>query len=623
MPKLVFTPEELKNYFASNEAKFYHCFYERAVEAAHEMLVHADGIYPEKLLCERRPNEPLEVKDYRRTIFIPKTKPYFGKIMSSLNKIRRSADWSINYSGEWSRIPEGEQLKDYCEHDLPGFYSVTNWMFAVWMKKYLTDPNAVIFVFPKEIPGTDALGQAVLLKPMPYVFDSCDVLDYVAEDYAVLKNPEGCFYRTSKGLQEGNSFYIVTTQTITQYDQASGRAGDYEIAAQYVHGLGMLPVYRIGAVIVDNSGDGYFYESRLAGIKPEFDEALREYNDLQAAKVLHMFPERWEFVQTECTSCAGTGKRRNPQWFQGCDAGIPAQVECNADGCSHGYIASGPFSKMLIRPANVGAGELQGIPTPPAGFVEKDIEIIRIQEESVHSHIFNGLAANNFEFLMVTPLNQSGTAKEVDKDELNNGVHAIAEDMVRNMDWIYEIIAKYRYGVQYPSDEDIDAMVPVVSVPEKYDILSAKHLEDQLKAAKDNKVNPVITNALEIEYANKALNNDPEVRDRVELILELDPLANIDEDVKNSRLQNNGITLLTYVISSNIQQLVQQAIEDDPGFMKLDPITKRDKIAALAQGIIDAEAERKAALMVPLDPTLDTPAPVPGQQQPDPNNPQQ
>lgn len=618
MPKLEFSPEELKNYFTGNDVKFKHCFYEASVEAANEMLVHADGVYPEKLLCERRPNEPLEVKDYRKTIFIPKTKPYFTKILSSLNKIRRSADWSINYSGEWGRIPEGEQLDDYCEKNLPGFYSLTNWFFAVWMKKYLTDPNAVIFVFPKEIPGQDAEGQATFLKPMPYVFDSCHVIDYVYEDYAVLQNPEGCFYRTKTGLQKGVSYYIITTETITQYDQASGRANDFVIAATYQHNLGLLPVYRIGAVIVDNSGDAYFYESRIAGIKPEFDEAIREYNDLQAAKVLHLFPERWEFVQTECATCAGTGKRKNPNWFMGCESSIPSQVPCNADGCNHGYIASGPFSKMLVRPANVGAGELQTIPTPPAGFVEKDIEIIKIQEESVNAHIYNALASCNFEFLMTTPLNQSGTAKEVDKDELNNGVHAIAEDLVRNMDWVYEVIAKYRYRVQYPEQDDIDAMVPVVSVPEKYDILSAKHLEEQLKAAKDNKVNPTITNALEIEYANKALNNDPAVRDMVELVLRLDPMANVDEDTKNSRLQNNGITQLAYVTSSNIQRLIQMAIEENNNFPKLKPAEQRDKIEALAQAIMDQETERKAALMVPLAPDLDG-----DDGNPDENEPQQ
>src|SRR4026208_624962 len=100
MAKLVFTDLELKNYFGT-EVKYKHCFYERSVEKADAMLVHADGKYPCKLLDNRRPNEPEEVMSYRKTIFVPKTKPYFSKIVSSLQKVRRSSDWSIKYEGEF------------------------------------------------------------------------------------------------------------------------------------------------------------------------------------------------------------------------------------------------------------------------------------------------------------------------------------------------------------------------------------------------------------------------------------------------------------------------------------------------------------------------------------------
>ena len=218
-----------------------------------------------------------------------------------------------------------------------------------------------------------------------------------------------------------------------------------------------------------------------------------------------------------------------------------------------------------------------------------------MQEESIDKHIFNALASINFEFLVNTPLNQSGTAKEVDKDELNNGVHSIAEDMVRNMDWIYWIIAKYRYQFQYKQEELIE-MVPVVSVPEKYDILSSKHLEEQLTSAKNNKANPAIINALEIEYAGKAFNADPEVRDTVELVLSLDPLSNISEDDKNSRLQNQGILKETYVISSNINEFVQRAIEENEGFPDMDLQEQKEVIKKYAQELMTEQDKMKIEL---------------------------
>lgn len=580
MPKLEFTPQELKAYFTDETGK--HCYYKISVDQSEAMAVHADGSYPCKLLDERRPNEPEEVLCYRKTIFIPKTKPFFSKIISSLSKIRRSSDWSVRYEGEFPRIPEGETLQDYCEYVYPKFTSVTNWIYSVWLKKYLVDPNAVLFIYPDLVTKENEY-----LKPFPYIFDSCHVVDYIDNDFAVLVNPAGCTYTTSKGTYTGKSFFVVTTERIFRYDQTDGR-GNYEETLNYEHGLNALPVYKIGAIINCAEGDRYLYESRIAGIIPEFDEAIREYSDLQAAKVLHIYPERWEYTQHECTNCSGTGKRRNPAWYQGCDASIACDLPCDNKACRNGYVVAGPYSKIMVRPTNAMEGQ-GSIPTPPAGFIEKDVEIVKVQEESIDKHIFNALASINFEFLMNTPLNQSGTAKEVDKDELNNTVHSIAEDMVRNMDWIYWITAKYRYRLQY-DDEDIDMMLPTISVPEKYDILSATHLEEQLTNAKNNKSNPAIINALELEYSNKAFNSDPKVRDIVELVLSLDPLANITEDDKMSRLSNKGITQIDYVISSNINQFVKKAIEEDADFSEKDPADQSKKMEQYANELISKNA---------------------------------
>lgn len=600
MPKLEFTALELKNYFG-DDPKYRHCFFVKSIEKADAMNVHADGLYPCKLLDSRRPNEPQDVMDYRKSIFVPKTKPYFGKVMSSLQKIRRSSDWSIRYEGEFAKIPEGETMKDYCEFNYPQFTSLTNWVFAVLLKKYLTDPNAVLFCYPKEIGGQENQ----YLKPIVQVIDSCHVLDYVYQDYAVMVNPAGCWYETSKGKFPGKSFYVVTTVKITRYDQIDGR-GTLSPVVDYEHRLNELPVYKIGAIICDATADRVLYESRIVGIVPEFDEAIREYSDLQAATVVHMYPERWEYSQHECNSCKGTGKRRNPAWFEGCGADIPTECACDNKGCRNGYVVAGPYSKIMIRPNNAMEGQATP-PMPPAGFIEKDVEIIKLQKDSVDSHIENGLASINFEFIASTPLSQSGTAKEVDKDELNNTVHSIAEDLVRCMDWCYYMIAKYRYQLIY-SEMEIKEMCPHVAVPEKYDILSSTHLEAQLKNLKESKANPVIVNAVEAEYANKAFNNDPTIREMVELVLSLDPLANITEDDKMTRLSNGGITKLTYVISSNIQEFVERAISDDPKFAEKDIKEQKEVMAKFAQEQIDSEnADLKVDMVPEIDPVTGLP----------------
>lgn len=553
------TYDYLRPYFAGERSHF---FYDRALKKCKAFEPHSEGCFPCELIECRRPNEPLEVKDYRKIIWVPKTKPTFSRIVSSLSKIRRSPDWSIKYTGleKFPKIREGETLEDYSEKNFPYFQSVTNWMFSVCLKSYLTDPNGVILVMPLET----VVEPTEYLKPFPTIFDCCDVVEFVAEDHAILNDQAGCYYsvreRSKTKMVKGKSYYVVDTVSIYKYDQTDAK-GNMTLVAEYQHGLGRLPIFKLGGVICEAQGSNYMYESRISGILPELDEAVREYSDLQAAKVLHVYPERWEYTSHECTTCKGTGRRQNPAWSVGCDANIPSQIDCNT--CSgRGYIASGPYAKLLVKPADMGK---QQAPTPPAGYVEKDSEIVKLMDESVRQHIYDALAAINFQELASVPMNESGIAKAVDRDEQNNTVHAIAEDIVKIMDQLYSLIADYRYKDQY-SFEEIEGMLPVIAVPEKFDLFSINNLQEDLKKAKDSKMNPVTLNAMEVDYAGKLFNTDPSIRDMVALTIKLDPLPSISEDEKMSRLSNKGILPESYIISSNINEFVQRAIEEDPDF---------------------------------------------------------
>lgn len=583
MPKLIFTQSEVNDYL---KLKTNHFFRDATINLSNSMAIHADGVFPALLLRERRPNEPLEVLRYREKIWVPITKPTFSKVYSSLQKIRRSRDWAIKYNDleEFSKIIEEENIETYCEKEFPYFTSMTNWTFSIMLRKYLIDSNAVVLIMPIEfdVPVTG------YLRPFPEIFDSVHVIDFRDEDYCVLQNPTPITYINEKGDEiEGKSYYFVTTDSIFRYDQIDGEA-NFKLVTNYVHGLGFLPAFKLGGILIDQAERQFLYESRISGMLPELDEAVREYSDLQAAKVLHIYPERWEFTNNECTTCKGTGRRKNPLWTENC--GCEAAIEC--DHChGHGYVVAGPYSKIMVKPSD-SLNPTSQIPTPPAGYILKDVEIIKIQQDGVDAHIFKALSSINFEFLAKTPLNQSGIAKEVDKDELNNTVHSIAEDIIAAMDKIYKAIAYYRYKSLY-AFADIDKMLPDTTVPQVFDLLSAQHLEDELVLSRKNQANPIILNALEIDYASKRF-NDQSIRDMLTLTLELDPLPNQAEADKVLMLQNEGITKLTYIISSNIENFVQAAIEEDETFVEKDCAEQKAIIEKMAQDQIDNVSAAKA-----------------------------
>lgn len=553
---------DMQPYFSGSRKCFY---FEDAVTKAAHFAPHADGVYPQELIECRRPNEPEEVKEYRCRIWKPKTKPTFTKILSSLGKIRRSSDWSIKYPQEaFPKIREEETLEQYCEKNYPFFGSVTNWAFGILLKKQLIDPNAVVFIKPLET----AVAENEYLKPYAWIFDSIHVQEYTEGVRAILNDVSGTTYyvRRGRGYEEkvGKAYWVITTQVIEHWEQRTEKE-EYDKTWEYIHNLGVLPAFKLRGIICNAEGGDFLYESRIAGILPDLDEALREYSDLQAAKVLHIFPERWEYTQNECTNCKGTGRRKNPAWYDGCAAEVMAQINCDTCG-GRGFVATGPYSKMLIRPINTieGGGTP---PMPPAGFIEKDVEIVKLMEQSVKQHIYDALSAINFQFLEQTPLNQSGTAKEVDKEELNNTVHAIAEDLVWVIDQVYKYTAYYRYRSQYTLPE-IDKMVPSIPVPEHYDLLSSQFMQQELDTAKKAKINPILTGSMEVEYAGKRFLDDPEIKDRLELVLKLDPLQNVSVDEKMAMLASGTVTKETAIISDNIQEFVQRALDDDNQFAR-------------------------------------------------------
>jgi len=205
-------------------------------------------------------------------------------------------------------------------------------------------------------------------------------------------------------------------------------------------------------------------------------------------------------------------------------------------------------------------------PNPPAGFIDRNPEIIKIQDLRVDNHQFKALAAVNMEFLAMNPLAQSGIAKGMDREETHNFAHGIAEDIVAILDSIYYFSNEWRYADIVKDEEARKKMLPDIPVPEKYDLFTSAYLVEELKAAKEAKVNPALVKAMEAEYAAKKFNYDADVKTEVGLVLNLDPLPGITQDEKSSMLMNKGITEEDYVMSCNVSQFVTKAISEDKDF---------------------------------------------------------
>ena len=186
----------------------------------------------------------------------------------------------------------------------------------------------------------------------------------------------------------------------------------------------------------------------------------------------------------------------------------------------------------------------------------------------MRQHKYDALAAIKMEFLAETPLAQSVVDKQYDKDELNNFVNAVAEDIVRILDNIYFYINEYRYKIIVPNDEKRRAMLPSINVPATFDIITASAILQNVKVGREAQLNPAIMRELEVEYAKKQFSTNQDIAKMVTAIYDLDPLYGLTEDTKMTMKANGGITSEDYIISCNIIQFVRRAIRENKDFLR-------------------------------------------------------
>lgn len=580
----------VKDYFKNSKT---HDSYKETVDIHNHLAFHIDGFrvknndngtkeienpYFDILISGRRPSETTEINEYRKTIYLPITQAPCSKVLNSFKKIVKSQDWSIDYSAsdKPARITKGEHLEDYCEMKYPIFGSVENWLYSYAIKEIINDPNGVTFIAPRK-PDDEKLKNEVS-QPFTYIINSKNVLDFEDENYLVFKSTKQSTY-IEKGIIYKGLLLVIATQTEIWEARQINNDRDFQLVKTVTHNIGRLPAFRNGGIykrIIEPSTPIYvsFIDAMLAGL----DAAARESSDLDAAVVRSLHPTMWHYAGRECSSCAGTGKIPK-------DGGSIECKKCKGDGRRK----NSPFEDIVVKNPSL---DEQGIKPPFAGFIEKDVEIIKVQNERVKEKIVDALSAINMEFLAETPLNQSGKAKEVDKDELNNYVYGVAYHLVENvLGGVYFFIGEYRYNGLIPNPEERAKMQPARAIPERYDLLSENIIAEQMKVTREASVDPSIIEELEIEYLSKKFSNQPSIKDKLIFIKQLNPFSSRTETEINDALLNGKITKKDAILAIYINEFVERALDEVKGFSQLDLAAKRNAI----QKFIDEKEKQVTA----------------------------
>lgn len=544
------TGDKILKYITDKRTR--HSHYNKSVDLYDAMRIHFDGEYPEKLIGVRRPAETDTVKNYRRSIDVPITKATLSQVISSLQKARRSPDWLVFFDN--TKIPPsiraGERPDEYLNYNMPRYGSITNWCFAELLRAYCMDANGWLVVMPQKFTVAD---DREYIKPVPMLFHAPRVLDYVEDEYIVLLSDRKSSYK-----KDAEVVYFIDREIISVYERT--KAG-MVISEEYYHNLGYLPAIKTKGVVVESGSDTTLCESRLAPMLPYLDEARREYSDLQAEVVQHIHATMWYYATQVCKTCGGVGKIKNAD---------NSWTLCPS-GCDNGRMPGfNPYEAIEVKSPEIGSS-ISSLPAPPAGYIAKDTTIVTVQDQRIEKHIYNALSAINMQFLTSTPLNTSGVAKEIDKDELNNFVYSIYEDVIHIMNFYASTTIDLRYREIVTNEDARILMNPKINVPQKLELMNTAYLLNDIKNMKDAGVDNSMIKAAQIELAGKVFAANDDLQKKAEASITLDTLFGKSDDDINIGVQFGYITKVDATVHANIVKFIDRAIDEKgPGFYTMN-----------------------------------------------------
>ncbi|MFZ7121775.1 MAG: hypothetical protein ACOWWH_12615 [Eubacteriaceae bacterium] len=197
-----------------------------------------------------------------------------------------SSDKTNDFINILTNINDGLSLSEYIEQ--------------IWFKKFITDPNGLIFLEVKEIEGEE---YETILEP---TYKSIQhIRDYkqngINIDYVVFEPHKKIIEDNTGNKEEKEYFWVVDESFYYLYEK--GKQGLIEIK-RIENSFELVPAVLCSNIIDNITG------MKLSPIDSQIellDKYLVSNSVLSIAEFLHNYPQQWMYVD-ECSYCDGTGE---------------------------------------------------------------------------------------------------------------------------------------------------------------------------------------------------------------------------------------------------------------------------------------------------------------------------
>ena len=576
-------------------------YIKEAREKAEVLEYHFENEYPEKLLNAQHPSEEPWMREYRKRRWQSPTMVCTGRVYQFLQKIQQADDFKIKWETDYDKTGIAEEvggknntLKYYCQNEIPLYKDLETWLFNTFLKSYLADPNSVVAILPEIdewIKKPSEVKQLDWAKPYPHIFETEDLI-LETDSWVLLEVEEW----KDKNKRKWKQYLAITKEGLVLFRQISPFTDSspfevYEIPYSFEY----LPVIKTGNIVYEEEDGHLIFDSVLTPCLPAWNEVLYRTDDLNILYAVHALPQKWALKLSPCKTCNGTGYRTNSQKERS-DCG-----DCNGSGRA----SSTPFSLLEINiDRNTAINPSPSVPPiPPAGYIERPIDSVKLFQEDILQKEFQGFKAIGLEILGQIPAAQSGIAKEFDRKELNTFCYSVCV----HLSSVYRIAVYHilfqRYNSLFASalvdDEQVKQALPELTIPTDFDVLTSAVLGEMLAKARQGGFNPIIINGLEMDYVEKLYGENSIKKTYLQILSTLDPLPFKTVDEKTILLQSSGCTKLDYILSANLASFVTQLIDENPDWAESDMKIQRADVTKMAEAKL-AEINKG---LVPIMPT--------------------
>lgn len=510
------------------------------IKEYNDMIVHTRGEKATDLLNRRRPNEEQKILDYRLAVYEPITTPSIKKAVDSLYR---------TFNNQSAIIKCSDQLQEYIDNT--DFYELSLKQFVnkLVLQYDLDDPNGVLLVLPE---GEGIHDQSVKVNPIIELYNCSNIKHKFDDLICVLSYEKSEVEINDKTVLEGDVYYILTeTQFIKLIQYGIKKDELFRAELVYNHNIGTVPFITLGGDIKDRN----VLESFFAGFKYFGNIAIRQFSDLDATLVQTAFP----VIEELAAKCPNVDCHDGIVWDEKKQKKKPCHV-CNGTG--H-YIPTNPYTaRVREAPSNVemDTNAIQLLSIPSRKFLHPDVSILEFQFKAWREFLKMGEEALHLNYINEA---QSGTAKEIDREDKYSMILKISDNLYDNI--LFNLLWFMEHYLN-----PIEPQPVTVIKPTTFDLKSEQDIMIELGEMQSKEMPQLLIAEATKELIKKRFQDNSVSNKIFEVLNFLDPLFLYTNAQKERMLMANIISKSQFITSvyayheiiKYISEVSEQAFKD-------------------------------------------------------------